>query len=238
MKDQYFGDVNDYRKYGLLRILCKSTGLPIGVCWMLTESDTSNDGEKRGYLESSGKWRHFDPELFDKLRAIEIADGRRSVKAFEGSDLLNEAKYQSSLLVDSALERRQYFEVCDAQFEQCDLVFFDPDNGVEVKSVPYGAKSSCKYVYWSELESVFAKGKSIVVYQHFPRIKRDDFIASLVSETTRRLPGCRIDTYSTAHVLFLVAAQQEHVSLHCDAPSCVRERWQEQISHRNHATES
>jgi len=35
MKNQYFGDINDYRKYGLLRCFAEA-GLNIGVCWMLT----------------------------------------------------------------------------------------------------------------------------------------------------------------------------------------------------------
>jgi hypothetical protein len=41
MKDQYFADINDYRKYGLLRIL--GEGLRVGVCWMLTKPDGSGD---------------------------------------------------------------------------------------------------------------------------------------------------------------------------------------------------
>jgi len=36
MKVQYFGDVNDYCKFALLRLLAKAGGFNIGVCWMLT----------------------------------------------------------------------------------------------------------------------------------------------------------------------------------------------------------
>ena len=35
MKNQYFGDITDYRKYGILRVL-ESAGIKTGVCWMLT----------------------------------------------------------------------------------------------------------------------------------------------------------------------------------------------------------
>ena len=48
MKVQYFGDVNDYRKYILLRRI--SSELKIGVCWMLTPDDGRPDGANRGYL--------------------------------------------------------------------------------------------------------------------------------------------------------------------------------------------
>jgi hypothetical protein len=44
MKDQYFGDINDFRKYGLLRLLCVSDRLRLGVCWMLTDTDSRTDG--------------------------------------------------------------------------------------------------------------------------------------------------------------------------------------------------
>jgi DNA helicase II / ATP-dependent DNA helicase PcrA len=42
VKDQYFGDVNDYIKYGLLRCLSRA-GIGVGVCWMLTPNDQGTD---------------------------------------------------------------------------------------------------------------------------------------------------------------------------------------------------
>jgi hypothetical protein len=50
MKDQYFGDVNDYLKYGLLRCFAEA-GWRVGVCWMLTPDDGGRDG---GSLVTSG----------------------------------------------------------------------------------------------------------------------------------------------------------------------------------------
>jgi len=55
VKDQYFGDVNNYRKYGLLRAL--ATAGSIGVCWLLTPDDGGNDGRPRRYLDEPSKWR-------------------------------------------------------------------------------------------------------------------------------------------------------------------------------------
>ena len=49
MKNQYFGDVGDYGKYGLLRFIAKR-GVTIAVNWYLTPDDQSNDGHIRGYL--------------------------------------------------------------------------------------------------------------------------------------------------------------------------------------------
>lgn len=51
MKDQYFGDINDYRKYWLIRVLQAETGLRVLVTWMLTLDDGRRDGELRAYLD-------------------------------------------------------------------------------------------------------------------------------------------------------------------------------------------
>jgi len=42
MKEQYVGDINDYRKYALLRYLAEKGGVRTGVCWMLTQPDAGN----------------------------------------------------------------------------------------------------------------------------------------------------------------------------------------------------
>ena len=49
MKNQYFGDANDFRKYGLLRTLQRTADLNVGVCWCLTDDDGGGGGERRTY---------------------------------------------------------------------------------------------------------------------------------------------------------------------------------------------
>jgi hypothetical protein len=70
MKVQYFGDVNDYREYALLRLLAKSGGFKIGACWMLTPADQRRDGGQRSYIQLPAEWRTFDPSLFDLLATV------------------------------------------------------------------------------------------------------------------------------------------------------------------------
>ena len=41
MKDQYFGDISDYRKYGILRALRSKVQGTLLVAWMLTPDDGS-----------------------------------------------------------------------------------------------------------------------------------------------------------------------------------------------------
>lgn len=49
MKHQYVGDINDYRKYALLRALSSGGTNQVGVCWMLTPDDGGADGAKLAY---------------------------------------------------------------------------------------------------------------------------------------------------------------------------------------------
>ncbi len=65
MKNQYFGDINDYRKYGLLRALIKMASCKIAVCWMLTPDDGRPDGQQIKYLQHPKKYWAFDTGLFD-----------------------------------------------------------------------------------------------------------------------------------------------------------------------------
>ena len=185
MKNQYFGDINDYRKYGLLRTLAGGGKLRTTICWMLTPDDQRTDGLLISYLEDPAQWRHFDPELFDILKSCISQPNNRSVDWAEANQVIPAANYYSKILPSQKNERQQYFnelwEVATGQ----DLVFFDPDNGIEVKSVPPGTKHSNKYIYWNELADAFARGHSILVYQHFIRLKREIFIRQKIDHIYR-----------------------------------------------------
>jgi hypothetical protein len=86
MKDQYFGDVNDFRKYGLLRALVLPNKLRLGVCWMLTEPDHGADGNFLAYLSQGDRYRHRDPELFDWLKQVTLVElDRRTARMEEFS---------------------------------------------------------------------------------------------------------------------------------------------------------
>jgi hypothetical protein len=46
----YFDDINDYRKYGLIRSMIRSNEFRLLVTWMLTLDDVSIDGKFTYYL--------------------------------------------------------------------------------------------------------------------------------------------------------------------------------------------
>ena len=144
MKNQYFGDVNDYRKFGLLRALQKPGNLSPAVGWMLTPDDGSSDGELRHYLREPSKWRRYDEPLFDRLSAA-LSDGATpSVAMIERSSILPRARFFSEVVPDERSARALWGERLVEFAAGADLVFLDPDNGFEIPSNPIGRKDSSK----------------------------------------------------------------------------------------------
>jgi hypothetical protein len=236
MKNQYFGDINDYRKYGLLRAALQSSGLPMLVAWMLTPDDDSSDGQFVSYLQDPRKWSHYDPVLFNKLKTLLENGQGRGVRLLEKTRLLPGARYFSETVPDSGPERGAWFNALLETAKEKEFVFLDPDNGLEVKSRPYGAKDSSKYVYWREVEALWGEGKSMLIYQHFIREKRDDFIKRMLKALKEHTPGSSVEALSTSHVVFLMALQPRHQQAHKAILEMLKSRWQEEIHHHRMAT--
>ena len=229
MKNQYFGDVNDFRKYGLLRTLQRASGLAVGVCWFLTVDDGAGDGELRNYLNQPRRWRHYDSELYGKLQRLLGAEVQRSVSRASEWELVPGASYFDTVLRDHRLARAEYFEAARQVLRNSDLVFVDPDNGIEVPSTKLGAAESSKYVYWAELQAFYADGQSILVYQHFPRVVRERFVPFLAGHLTEELHGSTVVAFSTAHVVFLLVQQPKHAAALARAAQEVERQWLGQI---------
>ena len=168
MQNRYTGDVGDFGKLALLRAL--SPARRLGVAWYLCdgEGETSNDGKHTGYLAKPKRFRHLDPELFDCLDALVRAfrAGRpREVSALEHGDLLGGAVFHREIVPRARDERAVWFAGLVAKVDHCDLVFVDPDNGLE------GASLSPKSVAWEELRALRRKGRTLIVYHHQTRYR-------------------------------------------------------------------
>jgi hypothetical protein len=229
MKNQYFGDVNDYRKYGLLRAWQAAGNGSLLVAWMLTPDDGSRDGGSRSYLKYPGTWRKYDPDLFDGLADLLRKAGPLGVSLIERSGLLRRASYYGPLVPDKREQRGKWREDLLRSAEGVDLVFLDPDNGIEVPSRPVGRKGSSKYITWEEVERLWDAGCSLLVYQHFPREKRDPFAHRLVSELRHRTRARFVEAFRTPRVLFLLAAQNRHEDQLRGAMDLLSKHWNGQI---------
>ena len=231
MKNQYFGDVNDFRKYGLLRAISYAAQIQMSVAWMLTPDDGSTDGKFTAYLDVPAAWRSYDPELFDEIKALMNSGAPRNVALVESTNLLPGATYYSTVTPDSASERDSWFANLRDASIGADFVFFDPDNGIEIQSRPYGRRKSSKFVFWRELEAIWSTGSSLLIYQHFIREQREMFVGRMLASLRDRTRGSFVEAFSTSHVVFLMALQPRHQKLHESIVGTVRSRWEDQIVH-------
>jgi hypothetical protein len=177
MQNRYVGDVGDFAKYGMLRVLGQYPPFRLAVLWFLYNDEYHNrDGGHISYLDRA-EFRKLDPSLHDQLRFI-VLSGRRSVGEVERRGVLPPGTVFVSNLVPHAgkqhesaygSQRSQWLVDALEATEKADLVFFDPDNGLETASVPWTAQRARKYVFWRELRSFWEHGKSLIVYHHLNR---------------------------------------------------------------------
>jgi len=229
MKNQYFGDINDYRKYGLLRTLINGGGIKTAVCWMLTPDDGRGDGGFTSYLEKPDKWCHFDPLLFDHLREMVQTQNLRDVRGAETSAVLPSCRFAPGFLPDDADGRVRYFEAFKDLAGGCELVFFDPDNGIEVDSTRCGHTNSSKYLYWHEIEDFWKAGHSLLIYQHFPHVKRATFIHGKAALLIEKTGAPLVISLRTSHVVFFLVPQAKRRGVFRDRSEKAAGDWCGQI---------
>lgn len=212
LKDQHVGNINDYRKYALLRALSAGGANQLGICWMLTESDDGSHDNQFDYLEQRERYRHYDPDLFDTLAHIAEKPKRRNVNSIKTSCVLPDALFHSDPLPQTPDERAHYMSQCQTQFAATDIVFFDPDNGIKIRSGSMSPKSTRRYIFLDEIAAFYAGGKSALICQHFPiRQHPRPFVAARVAHLRSIAPGTDMWVFTTAQVAFLLV-------IHPDSP--------------------
>lgn len=228
MQEQYFGDVNDYHKFGLLRILSK--GFRTGICWMRTPPDKATLGQRAPYLTKPEKWRRYDPELFEFFREHVYRKKERRLELMEESGLLKATKYFSEPLTDEGPEREQYFQRMLTEFEDRELVFFDPDIGLDVPSVPFGRKYSSKYLYLAEVVEAYRAGMSVLFFQNVVPQTRDRVVADCVARLKEAMQPRVVLTYQTSNVTFFLIPQRRNASHFQDQDREIGETWGGEIT--------
>ena len=169
------------------------------MCWMLTPDDGGADGGKLAYLGQPERPRRFNPELFDILAHAAAQPDRRRLQTIEDSGAIAGALYYNETLPDDAPSRAAFMERCSTQVRDANLAFFDPENGLEV-SLPKGRKNSSKYLYLDEVAAFYEAGKSLLIYQHFPHVKRPVYMAQRTEQLRAVAPGCGVWAFTTSHV--------------------------------------
>jgi hypothetical protein len=200
VRHNFVNDIGDYAKYALLRALCASSPAEIrlGVIWYLTDhAEQNGDGRRRPHLSQDG-WQNLDPGLLTMMRQIEGTLGRQdelNVGLIEASGILPaDTAYFSEAVPrvhgsgkQRSSERAAWFERARKAVADCDLVFLDPDNGLEVRSVPLTSPQAGKYATVSEVVALIENGAGVVLYQHGNRtpwpVQRERICAQIASGT-------------------------------------------------------
>ena len=181
MKNQYVGDIGDYGKYALLRSLI-AKGYSMGVNWYLTPNDDKTDGKFIDYLKKESD--SLDEKLFRKLKDLFITDDNknRNITTVEESGILNNTVFFNEILnYENITNRKEYRNdwinrSIDILGEQ-DIIFLDPDNGLEIKSVPPTRKNGNKYVTYEEAARYYELAKvALVIYNHRDRSPESKYI--------------------------------------------------------------
>ncbi|WP_157082715.1 hypothetical protein [Sphingomonas asaccharolytica] len=196
MQDRYVGDAGDFAKYSLLRAL--ATGRPnlsLGVLWYLYPDEQHNgDGRHISYLDKQDL-KARDNYTFCGLERI-VRSGNRSVAAVEAAALLPNSVFFSDHVAirdkpaARLAHRASWYENGLRALKGRDIIFFDPDNGIETAALKRSDHRAGKYVFWSELGAAWASGSSLVVYNHLNRSAPATVqTARLRASFEERLPG-------------------------------------------------
>lgn len=183
MQNRYIGDVGDFGKYALLRSIA-GTGLTLGVNWYLTPDENHNfDGKHTSYLHKKS-YSRYDEELYYILKDIVDTD-RRNVSSVQESVILsgNTVFYDNILDLTGEPDplkrrilRQFWHNTAMNRLKDCEIVFLDPDNGLQVKSVSLTGQKGNKYIGLDELKDYYKLGKSIIFYNHRERRLEEKYL--------------------------------------------------------------
>jgi len=185
IQNQYVGDIGDFGKYGFLKALCVNA-LRLGIVWYLVPNEGNSDGKFINYLVPSKqnikRFKSCDPGLFETLKGI-VNNGNRNIQNIRMADVLpaHTVYYEKPLsfasysisdqkMQEKRLEhRKNWLQAALDTTQDYDIVFLDPDNGLEVNSIKRYHKRGPKYVYFDELAPFLQRGQSIIIYHHLCR---------------------------------------------------------------------
>jgi len=154
---------------------------------------------------------------------------KRTVNSIENSNILRGCKFYSEIIQDNISSRTAYLHKFLDFAQDADILFFDPDNGMEVKSIPVGRRNSSKYLYFSEVQKAYSAGHSLLIYQHLPPRPRKPLIRDLVNKFKAVTGVNQVHLYWTQFVVFFLIPRQAHQKLFIQASDTISEVWKKQF---------
>jgi hypothetical protein len=162
----------------------------LGVVWYLynPKDEHTDDGKHTAYLDPKkpkptkknlDRFASCNRDLYQKLRKL-VKNKDRNVSAIARSGVLPSGTvfYDKPLTFDNVSPsaktergqlRNRWLEDAVRKMQGRDLVFLDPDNGLEVRSTSPCSKRGPKYVFLEEIRLYVERKQSVVIYQHLSR---------------------------------------------------------------------
>ena len=183
MQDRYAGDIGDFGKFVMLKTLMRLSGgrLRLGINWyhVAMHESGSNDGRHTRYLGASRSSKLFeqcDPALYATLRGI-VNNGERSILSLEQASILpaNTVFYSRPLpkgigrYKEREGTRLEWFAQSLSVLGSSDILFLDPDNGIQTRSVKITQKQAVKFAFVDELQTYLEQNKIVIIYNHRDR---------------------------------------------------------------------
>jgi hypothetical protein len=166
MRDQYAGDISDVLKFAFLRALA-ADDKTLGIAWYYAPD---NDGRADGrHLEwqDEAAWRLLDAQLHAGLSALP----ERSVAALERAAIWPKGALFHREPMPQRLRRSAWAARKRAAFEDADLVFLDPDNGL-------GAETE-KHATYDEIRLLRRPGRAVVFITFPPHAPHEALLRKL-----------------------------------------------------------
>ena len=225
MRNQFFGDVYDYIKYGLIRRLTNNGETPSALCWMMREDENNNEGRITQFYEDLGVCP-FEPPVFDLLMTMRDRD-ERDVRVIERSGLLPNTRFHSPIITDDANRRHDYFNDFFRKAEGRELVCFDPDTGIQgMTTAKPGKPESSKYLMRDEAKRAFSRGHSLLLFVHNSLVENEE---GFMDRASRNLAVIEDATYlfifRHRNAGFLLVPQNEKIDGYARIVKKVAEDW-------------
>lgn len=176
MNKCYFGNFQDFCKYGLLRELAKfadSHKFNLHFCQMITADDNTRirSEEDFSYLQNDGLAR-YDEKLFYRLKRWRAKAPRGPYQWARESARIVSAKHNNKLIPKEEVARKNYFGETIAAAKRGDVIFFNPDYGLAFADRML-KENAPRYLKAEEIGDCVKSGVSVLFYQEalFPKAK-------------------------------------------------------------------
>jgi hypothetical protein len=172
VQDRYAGDIGDFSKFALARVLHGHLGGPTGLIWYRFPDEVhNNDGRHIDYLPKL-PWIIADPSLIQKLKSV-IDGGSRTIRSLVDQQILppDTIYFDEAIhpLSDPLWSRSRWFERASESVKGCTTVVVDPDNGIAGVNHSSRSRKGGKHITLEEISGLAGNHDCLMIYHHFDR---------------------------------------------------------------------